>query len=958
MKKTVLFLILGILFSLPVLSRNFVHPGSAHKLSDLERMRYMVQAGVDPYLTSFNQLKSDPLSSYNYSVAGTAGITSLPQTALDGYFGKDSRAAYMNALMWILTADERHAQKAVEIFNTYKDLTFVDVQATAGLNAGKCYIIIEAAELIKSTYNGWAAGDMQKFKDMLVYPGYSTTEKPSGTSTFYWGLYRFDSGRHGNQELIPMRACMAMGVFLDNEIMYDRALRYFKGLSHREDDFSYDAGPGVSVSEQSRNEYFIAYNHKREETTPDYGFNGVLKHYIWENGQCQESSRDQDHAILGMGVCAHIAEIAWNQGEDVYSLEQDRILKGYEYATRYNVSYIKSYEDQTTPWEPAEPDDFYQRTDRTGRWKSLKISPHYESDFVRISRGNFTTDKRPIYEIALAHYGVRAGKTGTEMKWTQRALDYSNEQMGYEQSGWTTDHLGWGALTMHRPVECAGDPCSFSEGKPTFAMNALPGTIEAENYDFYPGNGQGFTYNDNTTNNSGNIYRNDNVDIKSCSEGGYQLTSMEAGEWLNYTVFVPVTGNYEIKVRYSAAIEGGKLKITFGGTDQTGEISLPVTGNDTWTDFVLAGNANLEAGVQNMRLYVTGTSNAIELNNITVSARMQGDKKITLSGSESAGSVSLTWSYENMIPTNQKIYRGISDDFSTATILADHVSGTIYTDDTAQDNVNYYYWIKGTDNEGNILSNFVKVISSLGHINDIFNTETSLWNIATSGASTKTENEQLVVTMASQSSGKYRGDIRRSGGITLHAGNYPILAIKIQRPQIVNITLDTERGSFGNGANKHSGILGTNKDILYYDLTAKEFTKSDGSLKLPLDEPFTFSTFQFKVADVSSGETSYTVDWIKTFRSLEELEDFTTKTGITEIKTNIPDLTYYIINKTLYLENLSETANIRIINLQGNTIAEKKNIQSATSFQLPQTGVYIVNINTGNNMHNIKVFSH
>ena len=53
-------------------------------------------------------------------------------------------------------------------------------------------------------------------------------------------------------------------------------------------------------------------------TIPDYGYNGVLEHFIWENGQCQESSRDQDHAILGIGMVASLAEIAWNQGDDLY----------------------------------------------------------------------------------------------------------------------------------------------------------------------------------------------------------------------------------------------------------------------------------------------------------------------------------------------------------------------------------------------------------------------------------------------------------------------------------------------------------------------------------------------------------------------------------------------------------------------------------------------------------------
>jgi hypothetical protein len=65
------------------------------------------------------------------------------------------------------------------------------------------------------------------------------------------------------------------------------------------------------------------------------------------------------------------------------------------------------------------------------------------------------------------------------------------------------------------------------------------------------------------------LYRtSDDVDIRICPEGGYALTSMEAGEWLNYTVYVSTTGNYDIKVRYAASNSNGKIKVLFGGVDK------------------------------------------------------------------------------------------------------------------------------------------------------------------------------------------------------------------------------------------------------------------------------------------------------------------------------------------------------------------------------------------------------
>ena len=66
--------------------------------------------------------------------------------------------------------------------------------------------------------------------------------------------------------------------------MVDRALRYFKGLPHREDDLPYPAGPSPSGNQTDDNEYFSMYQYNPEITASDYGYNGVLEHYIWENG--------------------------------------------------------------------------------------------------------------------------------------------------------------------------------------------------------------------------------------------------------------------------------------------------------------------------------------------------------------------------------------------------------------------------------------------------------------------------------------------------------------------------------------------------------------------------------------------------------------------------------------------------------------------------------------------------
>ena len=43
--------------------------------------------------------------------------------------------------------------------------------------------------------------------------------------------------------------------------------------------------------------------------------NGTISHYIdGDTGQCQESGRDQQHTVLGLGAVSAICELAWKQG--------------------------------------------------------------------------------------------------------------------------------------------------------------------------------------------------------------------------------------------------------------------------------------------------------------------------------------------------------------------------------------------------------------------------------------------------------------------------------------------------------------------------------------------------------------------------------------------------------------------------------------------------------------------
>jgi hypothetical protein len=130
---------------------------------------------------------------------------------------------------------------------------------------------------------------------------------------------------------------------------------------------------------------------------------------------------------------------------------------------------------------------------------------------------------------------------------------------------------------------------------------ALPGKIEAENYDK---GGEGIAYHDTTSGNNTGLYRSDGVDIQTTTDtgGGYKVKTAVAGEWLNYSVSVPTAGTFTMSARVSSSGAGGTFHIEIDGVNKTGTLTVPNTGAwESWTTVSKSGIA-LAAGSHVMRV--------------------------------------------------------------------------------------------------------------------------------------------------------------------------------------------------------------------------------------------------------------------------------------------------------------------------------------------------------------------
>jgi hypothetical protein len=114
---------------------------------------------------------------------------------------------------------------------------------------------------------------------------------------------------------------------------------------------------------------------------------------------------------------------------------------------------------------------------------------------------------------------------------------------------------------------------------------ALPGQVEAENYDF---GGEAVAWHDTTPGNQLGVYRTDDMDVGAIAAGGYHIGNLANGEWAQYYVNIPASGSYQLSYRYSVDPDvTTKLPATFriflAGVDLLGPLTILPTGSpDTY----------------------------------------------------------------------------------------------------------------------------------------------------------------------------------------------------------------------------------------------------------------------------------------------------------------------------------------------------------------------------------------
>lgn len=164
-----------------------------------------------------------------------------------------------------------------------------------------------------------------------------------------------------------------------------------------------------------------------------------------------------------------------------------------------------------------------------------------------------------------------------------------------------------GAETMSAPVTLRLTP--VTKRSPFKGAAAVaPGTIQAEDFDE---GGEGLGYHVLAPCTKESPYRTAGVPLQPVA-GGYCVSGLKAGEWLEYTLDVPATGSYTVEVQVAAKGAGGKFHLEFRRADKTGPLEIPDTGGEQAWKTVTKTGLILDLGEQVLRLAMDSSTGSFD----------------------------------------------------------------------------------------------------------------------------------------------------------------------------------------------------------------------------------------------------------------------------------------------------------------------------------------------------------
>ncbi|WPR72651.1 cellulase family glycosylhydrolase [Flavobacterium sp. NG2] len=218
---------------------------------------------------------------------------------------------------------------------------------------------------------------------------------------------------------------------------------------------------------------------------------------------------------------------------------------------------------------------------------------------IENTAGITSVTKTPDYEVLLQYW-----KNGGE----KPSPDFAKNALMQMADNYKMENL-----TIKRDVIDAMFRQVQTNETKAYKKHILPAKVFATDYDLGT---NGFAYFDKDVANykvdtgifeawnKGDTMRNDGVDILPSTDevsNGFQVSFIENGEWLQYTVESKTADTYDVAIRYSNAKKDGKLFFEINNKRKS-SIILPATASDSIWKTVIIQDAQLNKGVNKIKV--------------------------------------------------------------------------------------------------------------------------------------------------------------------------------------------------------------------------------------------------------------------------------------------------------------------------------------------------------------------
>ncbi|RNJ52350.1 hypothetical protein D7B24_003848 [Verticillium nonalfalfae] len=296
---------------------NFVHPGILIDEAQAELIRTKVSQSAAPWAPAYTSMLAHPYASKTAPEPVSTvecGSYSTPDVGCSDE-REDAMVTYLNALAWTVTGTQTYANKAITFMDSWASTIKAHNNTNSPLQSGwVASTWARAAELIRYSDAGWSAASITKFEGML--------------RNVYLPLVKNGAPNYmGNWDLVMAEAAIFIGVFLDDQTIYDAGMTKFL---NRVPAYVYLESDGD-----------LPKTAPGDTTTSTQA--GIVTYWQGQSvfnvsGLSQETCRDFEHTGYGLASIGHVAETSRIQGRDLFNEETGtRLRYALEFHSKYHL---------------------------------------------------------------------------------------------------------------------------------------------------------------------------------------------------------------------------------------------------------------------------------------------------------------------------------------------------------------------------------------------------------------------------------------------------------------------------------------------------------------------------------------------------------------------------------------------------------------------------------------------